>query len=86
MLLTSWDVIREFACKGVNRNVLRYSREKGYIKSQCVMTSEGPQGKRSFRHLYERSDVEKWVSDYVRRKDGMRGKWRINKSRQNETT
>jgi hypothetical protein len=67
--LTSRDLLRQYANKGVNFEVLRYARNKGYIKHYVV-------GK-SFE--YEDTDVEEWLNNYIIPKGQMRGPWRKRK-------
>jgi hypothetical protein len=69
MRLNSRDLLRQYANKGVNFEVLRYARNRGYIKYYIEE-----------KHFeYEDTDIIKWLNDYVIPKGQMRGTWRKRK-------
>lgn len=72
MKLTSREVLLTYANRGVCQHNLRYSRDNGHIKFKVV----GDPARGSAHFEYESEDVEDWIENYLRAKDGRRGRWR----------
>jgi len=72
MRISSRELILRYAKCGVSADILRYSRNQKYIK--CHIERDDKTGTMYFE--YDIDEVERWIREYLRPKDGARGRWR----------